>query len=249
MGVCITLAHQSLAQLDAGNRAAAQTCANKIVFRVSGEDGRELARNFDRTPTKEVIGEEPDRAPVSDVIGHLVKRGHSDARVSRFAQGYLQNLESFINKKYAVYPAHEENIYFIYLTAGDILQGRELLNDCLYRSMDTKSTNILIPPLALYILAIAKLDGTKDILERFIKTDWIPLPPVYYQGFKETASVFGHPDFAREEYVDKFLSGLNKKDKVIGTAMVNIIIKLRYTMRVLADYPILVDTGQYKPKL
>jgi hypothetical protein len=96
--VPVTLSHQTLSQLDEGNRAAAQGAANMIVFRVIGDDAKDLAKNFDTKPTQEIIGEEPIRAPVADVISHLVKRGHNDKRVTRFAQSCLQNLENFIHK-------------------------------------------------------------------------------------------------------------------------------------------------------
>jgi hypothetical protein len=96
--IATTLSHQILAQLDEANKAAAIAAGNLIVFRVSGEDAKTLAKNFDTTPTKEIIGEEPIRAPVSDVISHLVTRGYNDARVASFAQIYLKNLENFVSK-------------------------------------------------------------------------------------------------------------------------------------------------------
>jgi hypothetical protein len=50
--VAITLSHQNLSQLDEENRNAATGAANMIVFRVTGDDGKALARNFDTTPTQ-----------------------------------------------------------------------------------------------------------------------------------------------------------------------------------------------------
>lgn len=85
--------------LDRNNWEAATTAANTIVFRVSGEeDGKTLAKCFDTSPQKEVIGEVPIYSPVSDVISHLVRLGHSDARVTRFAQIYLENVENVVSK-------------------------------------------------------------------------------------------------------------------------------------------------------
>jgi hypothetical protein len=93
-------------KLEEDNRTAATGAANTIAFRVNGEDGEVLAKNFDTTPTQVVVGEEPIRAPVSDVIGHLVKGGHNDARVTRFGQTHLQKGEDFI-KKYDQFPKQD----------------------------------------------------------------------------------------------------------------------------------------------
>jgi hypothetical protein len=121
--VAITLSHQSLSQLEEENRTPAGAAANLIAFRVSGEDGEELAKTFDTTPTQQVVGEEPERAPVGDVIGHLVKRGHNDARVTRFGQTYLQKVEDFMEKKYDQFPEQDGLWDVIYLSRADI-QGQ-----------------------------------------------------------------------------------------------------------------------------
>jgi hypothetical protein len=47
---------------------------------VTGENGKELAKNFDTTPTQTLIAQEPDRALVSDVTlilpnGGIATRG------------------------------------------------------------------------------------------------------------------------------------------------------------------------------
>jgi hypothetical protein len=94
--IATTLSHQTLSQLDEANRTAAAAAANMIVFRVSGNDAKALASSFDTTPTQEIIGEEPIRAPVSNVISHLVTRGHHDGRVTQFAQIYLKTWKTLL---------------------------------------------------------------------------------------------------------------------------------------------------------
>src|SRR5918999_838798 len=139
--IATTLSHQNLGQLDQANSTAAAAAGNLIVFRVSGEDAKALANSFDTTPTREIIVEEPIRAPVSNVINHLVTRGHNDTRVARFAQIYLKNLENFVHR-----PPHvglygpPSNVPSDYRWQGavvfehsDIFQARELLNQSLYR--------------------------------------------------------------------------------------------------------------------
>src|SRR5947199_3996889 len=59
-GIATTIAHQYLDQLDEHNRGASVNAANLVVFRVSGQDAEELAKEFDATPPKpEIIGQRP----------------------------------------------------------------------------------------------------------------------------------------------------------------------------------------------
>jgi hypothetical protein len=256
--IATTLSHQTLAQLDEANRTAAAAAANMIVFRVSGDDAKTLAKNFDTTPTKEIIGEEPIRVPVADVISHLVTRGHNDAGVARFAQIYLKNLENFVSKPphVGLYgpPSNMPSDYkwqgVVVFEHSDIYKARELLNESLYRCMVEKATHFIIPPLALYMLAVAQQDGSDQVFNPYIKTGW--WEENYFRGFKKvgeaTAEVFGDPYFIHKDYASKFIASHRKRDKQTSIALVNMITELRYTMDVLAHYPILVDTGQYQPK-
>src|SRR5205807_10417847 len=68
---------------------AAANSANMVVFRVSGEDGVELSKNFDTTPPPpEVIGKRPVLVPKQDVIRHLLEQGHPNTDAMAF-QKYL----------------------------------------------------------------------------------------------------------------------------------------------------------------
>jgi hypothetical protein len=249
--IATTLSHQTLAQLDEANKAAALAAGNLIVFRVSGEDAKTLAKNFDTTPTKEIVGEEPIRAPVADVISHLVKRGHNDQRVTRFAQVYLQNLEDLIHKitQYEYCRVYSNYLPELLVYNCDIRKGRELLNESLYRCIVEKTAQRQIRPLALYILAVAQNDGSEEVFFRYINySGWI-LPPHYFKGFKKGAEVFGNPNFIHKDSVAKFIGSSSlKRARNAAAAAVKMITELRYTMDVLAQQPILVDTGQYQPK-
>jgi hypothetical protein len=242
--VAITLSHQNLSQLDEENRNAATGAANMIVFRVTGEDGKELAKNFDTTPTQEIVGEEPIRAPVSDVIDHLVKRGHADERVTQFAQIYLQRLEDFVSKP------KQNGVVLSYTgicyTDQNIRKGREVLNEAFYRCMITRSSQFVIQPIALCILAVARWDRSEEAFLPYIKTTW--LSPRYIQDFLKGVEKFGDPDFVNNDVSTEFIASHRKKDKQAAIAAVNMIREFRHTMKVLAEYPILVDTGQYKQK-
>jgi hypothetical protein len=153
---------------------------NLIVFRVSGDDAKELARSFDTTPTKEIIDEGPIRAPVSDVIGHLVRRGHNYARVARFGQMYLKALANFVSRPphVGLYgpPSNMQSDYawmgVVLFEYSDIAKARELLNESLYRCMVEKATHFIIPPFALYMLAVAQQDRSDQVFEPYINTSW-----------------------------------------------------------------------------
>jgi hypothetical protein len=92
------LSHQTLMQLTEQNRASALAAGTIICFRVSGDDSRVLSRSFDTTPTQQIVGEEPVRAPVADVIGHLVRRGHTNTVLTEFTTRYLKPLEADIQR-------------------------------------------------------------------------------------------------------------------------------------------------------
>jgi hypothetical protein len=250
--VPITLAHQTLSQLHEANRAAAATAANIMVFRVNGEDAATLAKNFDTTPTKEQIGEEPERAPVSDVIHHLAQRGHNNERVARFGLTYLKNLENFVwNPPHVGYAGPFTNKPSDMLGYGVVgfygkhifHEGRELLNRALYQSMIERSARFLIPPLALYILAIAQQDDSDSTFQPVI-TCWDKI----FAGFKDEAVVFGDPYFISTEFAPQFIASRRDRVKAAASAVIRMLTELRYTMDILAQQPILVDTGQYKPK-
>jgi hypothetical protein len=268
--ISTTLSHQTLSQLDKANWEAAITAANMIVFRVSGEDGKTLAKNFDTTPTKEIIGEEPIRAPVSNVISHLVTRGHNVARVTRFAQTYLKNLENFVHRPphVGLYgpPSNMPSDYrwqgVVVFEHSDIYQARELLNQSLYRCMVEKTTHFLIPPLALYMLAVSQQDGCDQAFAPYIKTSW--WEDNYFRGFEKvrgaTAEAFGDPYFINQDFATKFINSRlqkslfgsvtaqSRREMEPARRLVNMITELRYTMAILVENPILVDTGQYQPK-
>jgi hypothetical protein len=247
--IAITLSHQTLSQLDEENRDAAMGAANMVVFRVTGDDEDALAKNFDTTPTQVVVGDEPVRGPVSDVASHLVKLGHNNSKVTQFAQRYLQRLEDFVDKKYEQYPPHAGLYDATYLRGADIRKVRELLNDCLYRCMTTESASLQVPPLAVYILAVSQLDGTEWGPEPFVKKDRWPFEPKFLQGFKGQVDRFGSPEFVEDDCIEGYIALFKRREQVAPRAVAEMIKELRYTMKVLSEYPIEVNTGQYKPKL
>src|SRR5918992_408366 len=243
-------ANQVLAQLSEENRASLLAAGNLIVFRVSGEDGKTLAPSFDSTPQQVVIGYESERSFVSDVMTHLVKRGHNDPRVVRFAQVYLKNLEDLVHKitQYDYWPVYGEWPIDLKIETRFIRQASQLLNESIYRCMVEKTASRQLSPLALYILSVAQHDRSETVFFPYINYYGI-LSPYYFQGFFKGKGVemFGDPSFINKES-DCFIESCRKKKKPAAIALVNMITELRYTMDPLAKQPILLDTGQLIPK-
>ena len=115
--------------------------------------------------------------------------------------------------------------------------------------MVEKTAQRQISPLALYILAVAQPDASEEVFFRYINySGWI-LPPHCFKGFKKGAEMFGDPNFINKDSVAKFIGASSlKRARNATTAAVKMMTELRYTMDMLAQYPILVDTGQYQPK-
>jgi hypothetical protein len=83
-----------LSQLLEQNRASALGSGTIMCFRVSGQDSPILARSYDTTPAQTIVGEEPVRAPVTDPVGHLLRRGHLNPEVAAFTHDFLARLAS-----------------------------------------------------------------------------------------------------------------------------------------------------------
>jgi hypothetical protein len=245
-----TISNQTLEQLDDINRATALQAGSLVVFRVSGDDSKVLARSFDATPQIEQVGLEPQRAPIADILNHLIHRGHIDERVTRFAQTYLSAFEHYCNTKAherfaASYECFDGSLI---LTDLQVQQARKLLNDCLFRSMSEKSAAIPIPPIALYVLTTAQAQKIEYIFSPYLKTTITVLfGPHELQDFHEGMTAFGKPAFLRD-HAERFVREQRKHRRWLSEALVTMLTELAYALSVLAEHPVLVDTGQYIPQ-
>jgi hypothetical protein len=248
--VSTILSHQVLSQLSEQTRASALGAGNLIVFRVSGLDAPVLSSSFDTTPISEIIGEEPIRAPVADVIFHLVRRGHNDPRVAKFAQSYLSALEKYCSTKMAdrTYASYECIAGCLRLSDLDVQRGRTLINDLLYRSMSEHRADIPIAPLAMYLLATAQGNTMEYFFSPYLKTESIEFfGPHSVRAFRDDMASFGTPAFLTDS-TTHFVSREPKKTRWMAERIVTMLTELRYCLGVLAQTPILVDTGQYQAK-
>jgi hypothetical protein len=247
------LSHQNLSQLPEATRAGVLGAGNLIVFRVSGDDSRVLSRSFDTTPTRIINGEEVVRSPVADVLTHLVIRGHDDPRIARYAQTNLTSLERMLHKPPGPFgPEYSASYAYtwgqtIRLSAQQVIRGRELLNDTLYQAMLEKRSDLPVPALALYILAVSQEDGREYILSRWVKRSLGELT-----GFEPGAEQMGKPWFVipvnSRAYLSQITKGSKKRYIWMAEALVSMLTELRYCMEVLSREPIMVDTGKMQPR-
>jgi hypothetical protein len=247
------LATQSLEQLDDACRAAALQTGSLMAFRVSGEDSKVLAKNFDATPGMEQIGVEPLRSPVADVIAHLVHKGHQDPRVAKFAQTHLANLERYLRKPAVLHEPRYPAFYNCFdgrisLPPLHVLKGREFLNDHLHDAMTKKRSDLQLSSLALYILAVSQEDGRE-----FVLSNWVTKSFDDFKAFKPGFEQFGRSSFTSPVTSQAYLSQIAKRWKKrhfwMAEAWVELLKELRYCLEVLAkEDPILVDTGKYIPQ-
>lgn len=249
----VVLSHQALGQLDSANRAAVAGASTRMVFRVSPEDAKELAAAFDTTPTREIVGEEPVRAPTPEVIGHLVRNGHNkNPVVAQFITDYASPLESLVKNV-----SFSHNIEFgccLLADGGFVEHGKRLLNNTLYQCMLTGRSNMVIPPMALFILGGAADDGITEVFRQYMRYS-----QQYFNGFTPEANCLGHPSFLSNEPALKgFLKHYARRrfwDSVLsyrivtpGPSFVRMLTALRQTISILSREPIMVSTGQFQPK-
>jgi hypothetical protein len=250
-GVATTIAHQTLEQLSDLNRATALQAGSLVVGRVSGEDGKVLSKSFDVTPQMEQIGLEPLRSPVADVIGHLVRNGHADQRLAKFAVGYLRAFERYCSETLPDgHPAYYNCLFNrLMLTDSQVRQARALLNTCLYRCMCDKSADISIDPLAIYVLAAAQDSGMEHAFSSHIKSQALySLGPHELLGFHDGMAFFGRPSW-RTDCAKSFARMRAKYYPWMAEYITNMLTELRYCIGVLASEPLLAPTGQFVPQM
>ncbi len=251
-----TIAHQTLEQLSDLNRATALQAGTIIALRTSGSDSKDLASSFDTTPTQTVVvGQDPILAPVTDIVGHLVRRGHVNSQVQAFVSEYLQPLDALIRKM------GQSQVPFIfgcmYYRGADAIEGQRLLNDCLFQAMQTGRADLFIHPQALLTLGGAVDDGITFLFSEHRKEEFIPKPD--FIGLEASANFLGRPGllddpqavafllkkFAQKRYWDSLT-----QSRIVtpGPSFLRMLRSLRGVLAILAREPVLVSTGQYQPR-
>jgi RecA/RadA recombinase len=256
------LFNQTLETISDSNRATALQAGTLVTFRVSGEDSVVLARSYNCEPQPVQDGFEPQRAPVSDVLTHLLNRGHNDAKVAAFAHRYLQNLVHFVKNPSSAAVAYVKEWHAAYYNGGDtalilydkhVQEGQKLINQTLYTCMSEANPDLAIPMLAIYLLAVAQRDGRESVFSPYINdtNHGLFFGPYSLRNFAPSAVKFGKPEFTQPQNAASYIASVvkyRKKDKWKAEAVVSLLTELRYCLRVLASNPILIDTGQMIPR-
>ena len=101
------VAHQYRQQLDDLNRGSTLNVGNLIVFRVTGDDSRELAAQFDNTPPEPtIVGRQEKLGIPLDPLSHLEHHAapnHEIYRAYRALRGWLDSRENHLHA-YLVLP-------------------------------------------------------------------------------------------------------------------------------------------------
>jgi hypothetical protein len=135
----------------------------------------------------------------------------------------------------------------IRLSAQQVVRGRELLNESLYQAMLEKRSDLHIPTLALYLLAVSQEDGREYILSK-----WVTRSFHDFIGFKPGAEKFGKPWFVTpvnsQAYISQITKGWKNRYVWMAEEIVSMLKETRYCMEVLSREPIMVDTGKMQPR-
>lgn len=221
------LANQTLEQLNDASRAAALQAGNLICFRVSGEDARVLAQSFNTTPTEPyVIGEEAVRSPTNDTINFLLKKAHTNPDAMA-CNRYLEYLLHFAGQGLAPPPVHTPRGHYPNprgSAAESVLEGLGdavvvILCTFFHRRKYRKAQGLVSA--AQHCIMLLNTYFFEVMLRR---DPTLPIP-------QEVMALFGQREFLTREGLPDFLAAL------------------RTVAATLAQAPILVETGQYRPRL
>jgi Type IV secretion-system coupling protein DNA-binding domain len=247
-----TISNQTLEQLDDINRATALQAGSLLVFRVSGEDSKDLASSFDSTSTNTIVGEEPIRATPADPLNHLVRHGSPNAVVARFTADYLMPLNALIRKVGTSSFAFQLGCAFV--LPQHVIEGQRQLSEAFATCMREGRADVFLHPWALFVLGGAR---DPDATYAFFKDFRRELGDLPILGFDNAANRYGRPSFdvTRDEDVAFLRAGV--KTSIFDSkatrearvaAFVRMLKSIREAMAILARDPILVDTGQFQPK-
>jgi len=243
-GVATTIAHQYLDQLDHANRGASVNAANLIVFRVSGQDAAELAKEFDTTPPPpDIIGQRPLFSPKRDVVDHLVKNGHKNPMVNTFASEYIVSLTDVLrqnaNRQTIDWMDKTKFFELSFLAVDDLREGIHELNNILYACMVDHNAQKPISPYTLLAAAFCcKFTQGVGIGEFSYNSNW-----KHRFKPKQVTLALCQPDVF--SHLEELKIQVSKKEKF--EQAIAFLRSLRSAMEALAVDPILVDTGQHEP--
>src|SRR5258708_2391171 len=241
-----TICHQFLDQLDSVNRGATLNAANMVVFRISGLDGEELAKEFDATPPPpEIVSQRSILSPKREVIDHLLKNGHSNPEYAPFTHKWLVFFTEALGMKFDRPSFHQtDNLIAI---ARQYHAGKQYRN-AVYLQTDLK---IVVQRYNNFFYEVMRdRDAAKPLDEK----DFITVMQV-----AELYDLIKYPDLIRalcspdgaliQQGIQRVGALTQGKPKKIAQAemVINFVTTIRQLMGVLAADPIMVDSGQHEP--
>ncbi|MBE0610045.1 MAG: type IV secretion system DNA-binding domain-containing protein [Dehalococcoidia bacterium] len=260
-----TLAHQFRGQLtDEPNRGATLNAANLVVFGVHGEDGEELAKQFDRTPPPPAVaGLRPKLAVSQDPVSHLVRNGHESKEVRRIVQYELQFFVNELNTMAADDIEHSMRFKgdpafpsLYHYNRATIIRGIRAINAYLIELMEGRShmdsnlealllvnvVNILRAP-----MGIARVPVEAAIhSERMPESELAPLSAYLEQ--RRNKYTADRVESLREELVASRERAWGGHRAEVDRLDENVE-WLRTLGAALVEAPVLVDSGQWEPYL
>jgi len=250
--IASTIANQTLEQLDEANRAAALQAGNLVAFRVSGLDSKSLAPSYDATPQLEVVGQEPIRAPAVDPLSHLVRHGSPEPVISAFISEYLMPFHALMQK--VGHAIHPFQLGCALMNSYQVIEGQKRLNDALAACMREGRPDVTIDPLALLVLGGAVDSEITNVFFHDLRYEMFGT--IEMKGFYDNAYRLGRPGFLKNtQVVNAFIKqhdragGLFSPPRSPATKFITMLRSLRSAMAVLAERPLMVDTGLYKDVL
>ena len=114
--------------------------------------------------------------------------------------------------------------------------------------MSERRADIPIAAQAIYVLATAQGSTMEYVFSPYLKTESIEFfGPHHVRAFRDGMASFGTPAFLTDR-ADRFVQSQHKNYRWMAERVVTMLTELRYVLTVLAQHPIMVDTGQYVPQ-
>jgi hypothetical protein len=239
----LAIASQTLVSLSEETQAAALSCGNIMAFRVSGLDADLLAKSFEATPqptAQHVVPEHP-LVIATDAIALLVRDGHRDSRVTRFAQGALANFERFMHvpEPFAWCRRILDQVVLIHST--QLVTARQQLNEAFFQCMREQNPEVYIPPLALYILIASQRAGWEQSVDQWVRKWGEYLSGFAYRAEKFEELLLGRLAETRAQV--RWYRPL-RQELAWAQSVWHLLTELRYTLGVLARSPLFATTGE-----
>lgn len=251
-GIRTTIAHQQLAQLESGSREINTPTSNRVVFRVSGADSIELAKEFDSKPEDPaIVGQRAQTTVVYDAIQQILKRGHPDSRVVAIIGKYFDELERLdddvrsLSRPYSTDP-EDQRAYALYVQR-------------LYDRQEQMST--LVKDVNEWLrakMSNEKASNDLTIIFKLLRTfrGDVPNPSnVTYnnKAVREAVSRiwYGSPHTSLPELLAQYETLIDARSSELGHIhvqdLVSLLNDLRHLTGTLEQMPIATETGQYEP--